>query len=351
MALVAQRLGGVCALLVLVTACGAQPDDGTVRVSIMTFNVENLFDTTDDPSRRDEAFLPFADKQTDAHRALCADITVERWRDECLYADWNDVVLQTKLDRIAAAILQEQSGRGPDIVVLQEVENRAVLERLRREFLAPADYGPAVLLEGQDTRGIDVAVLSRLPLDGDAILHAGVFTDYPRGERNDTRGILQVPLRLANGVGVTVFAAHFPAPFHPAAMRETAYRHLNELAAAVAPDRLIVAGGDFNTTRAEIAARDTLDRFVRPTWQRAQDHGCARCPGTYYYARDDVWNELDSVFWRTSAALDVAVVDVRLANQAPQQSTTDGKPRAFRLPAATGVSDHWPLVVELAVTR
>ncbi len=322
----------------------------TTRVSVLTFNVENLFDTRDDPDRRDEAYLPLAQKQSAAHKALCQDVVVPVWRDECLYQDWNERVLETKLERVAAAILKEPSGRGADIVILQEVENLAVLERLRTEYLGPAGYLPAVLIEGTDARGIDVAILSRWPLLFEAVLHPVTFADIPERARRDTRGILEATFAAPGARPVTVFAVHFPAPFHPPAMRERSYDVLNELRAAVPTDRLIVAGGDFNTTSTEVAARDTLNRKVRPHWQLAQDHGCTDCPGTHYYAPEDNWSFLDTVLWSAPADCKAEALSVRLANTAPEQATPAGTPAAFRLPAASGVSDHWPLFAELTLS-
>ena len=37
-----------------------------------------------------------------------------------------------------------------------------------------------------------------------------------------------------------------------------------------------------------------------------------------------------------------------LANETEAQITDAGTPRRFELPEATGVSDHWPLVLEVA---
>ena len=92
---------------------------------------------------------------------------VESWRDECLYLDWSDAALDFKLGVLAATIRQVNDGRGADIIALQEVENVAVLERLRSEYLGDLGYLPAILVEGTDTRGIDVAFLSKLPLLGE----------------------------------------------------------------------------------------------------------------------------------------------------------------------------------------
>ena len=336
---------------VLLASCAPAPASDAERIVVMTFNVENLFDTQDDPARRDETYLPLAAKDTAAHRALCADVPVAAWRNECLNWDWNDAVVATKLARLGAAVLAEGAGRGPDIVILQEVENRAIAEVLRREYLAAADYQPAILIEGQDTRGIDIAVLSRLPLAAEPALHPVTFSTYPRGPRNDTRGILEARFALPNGEPLTVFGVHFPAPYHPPAMRERSYEVLRALAEPLANKHLVIAAGDFNTTSEEIDERNTLDRLVRPFWQLAQDHGCDGCPGTYYYAPERRWNWLDTILWTGPDGALPDVASVRLANTTPAQVTAAGYPAAFRLPAATGVSDHWPVVVEFELPR
>ena len=90
------------------------PADGQ-SVSIMAFNVENLFDNVDDPGRNDATFLALEDKQTDEHRALCAEIDVKRWRDQCLYWDWSDAMIERKLEVVAEAILQVDGGRGHSV--------------------------------------------------------------------------------------------------------------------------------------------------------------------------------------------------------------------------------------------
>ncbi|MEM8981491.1 MAG: endonuclease/exonuclease/phosphatase family protein [Pseudomonadota bacterium] len=332
-------------------ACARTPTPDPATVTVMTFNVENLFDTVDDPDRRDETYLPLSAKQTAAHRALCADVAVDVWRRECLEWDWNERVYATKLERIANAILQENSGRGPDVIVLQEVENRAVVAALRDRFMPDAGYRTLALIEGQDTRGIDVAILSRLPLDGSPTLHPGFFDDYPNGPRNDTRGILEASLRLPSGVTLTVFAVHFPAPFHPHIMREQAYTHLNRLADKVSAAHVVVAAGDFNTTEEENRAHGLYERFLYPAWEIAHENGCEDCPGTFFYRRDQVWNHLDLILWRRPASdgPSVRIDDVRLANQAPFQTSPAGTPQPFDLPEALGVSDHWPVVAEFSI--
>ncbi len=326
-------------------------------LTIMTYNVENLFDNLDDPGKDDGTYFALADKQNEAHRTACARIEVPHWREQCLEWDWNDAIIDRKLRVIADAILQIGDGRGADIIALQEVENIHILERLRTDYLAHAGYLPALLVEGRDLRGIDVAFLSRLPVVGTPTLHAVAFEGVAEERVRDTRGILQADFRLPDGSLLTGFAVHFPAPFHPTEMREMAYRHLSGLLAALPADRPAFAAGDFNTTSNEDADKDLLGRLVRPEWTIAHEVGCADCPGTSYYARDASWSFLDMILWSPSRAAsdnrgagatwEIRADSVQLVNKTAAQVTDDGTPARFNLPEGSGVSDHWPLVLSI----
>ena len=74
-------------------------------VSVMTFNVENLFDNRNDAYKTDETYLEFSKKQTPIHIKNCEKISTKRWRDDCLYIDWTDEVIEHKLNSIASVIL------------------------------------------------------------------------------------------------------------------------------------------------------------------------------------------------------------------------------------------------------
>ena len=54
-------------------------------LSIMTYNVENLFDTLDDEGKDDKAYLPLAQKQSKDHIESCNKVKVQKWRNECLF--------------------------------------------------------------------------------------------------------------------------------------------------------------------------------------------------------------------------------------------------------------------------
>jgi len=323
------------------------------QVSIMAFNVENLFDTQDDPGKNDATYLPASVKSDPEHIAACNQIEVDRWRNDCLYLDWNEDALGFKLAQLAATILAYNDGLGPDIIALQEVENYRVLDRLRRERLSAAGYGEPVLIEGSDLRGIDVAFLSRLPVIGEPKLHPLDMSAFP-DRAMDTRGVLEASFELPDGTILTGYSVHFPAPFHPIEMRRVAYEHLNQLRATLPEHHVVFAAGDFNTPQREMEETTIMDDKVRPHWTVAHEVGCDGCLGTNYWSRGQSWSFLDMILFSPSTSsaltekrwtLDLNSIEVVTAYD--DQLHDDGTPKRFNLQTREGVSDHLPLVMVL----
>ncbi|MBT8106443.1 MAG: hypothetical protein HKP05_12490, partial [Woeseiaceae bacterium] len=73
--------------LLLRVNLGVPQADGN-GITVMSFNVQNLFDNVDDPGKDDKAYLRIADKRGNAHIMACNEIEVDAWRNECLYLDW-----------------------------------------------------------------------------------------------------------------------------------------------------------------------------------------------------------------------------------------------------------------------
>lgn len=348
---------GVLFLSALLTACNAGPanssesvemEEPDYSVTLMTLNVENLFDNIDDPDKFDMTYLPIEAKQNQEHEKECSFIRNPKWRNECLELDWSDEVVNQKLEVIAAVIRQVNDGTGPDIIALQEVENERILERLRNEHLSELGYLKSILIEGTDARGIDVAFLSKLPLVGEPTLHPLRIRTHQDRVR-DTRGVLEASFKLPDGTTLTGYSVHFPAPFHPTEMRVAAYEHLQTLKDALPDDALAFAAGDFNTTSTEDEREKLLDRMVRQEWQIAHE-SCQDCPGTYYYAPEDNWSFLDMILvsgtgedsgWR------IRENSVALAIDLPAQVTDRGTPAGYNSTSRQGASDHWPLILTL----
>ena len=101
------------------------------KLDIMFYNVENLFDTYDNPFTKDDDFLPNSDK------------------------NWDDDKFYTKLDRLSEVITAINKN-GPILIGLVEIENEYVLEQLiKNNNLKDINYSIAHF-DSPDVRGIDV---------------------------------------------------------------------------------------------------------------------------------------------------------------------------------------------------
>lgn len=102
------------------------------------YNLENLFDTIDDPNKNDEEFLPNGKNNWSSKRYLKK---IEHMSD------------------VISKIGDEIQTNGPVVIGVSEIENNTVLEDLiASPALAPLNYGYA-WVNGPDKRSVDVALL------------------------------------------------------------------------------------------------------------------------------------------------------------------------------------------------
>lgn len=319
------------------------------RVTLMTFNVENLFDTSDDPGKEDETFLPLSEKRTSSHRNKCLGIEVKKWREQCLSWDWSPEALAGKMENLSEVVRSVGDGRGPDILALQEVENLSVLKQWKETYLAGLSYQDPILIEGEDVRGIDVALLTKLKSARPPLLHRIPFDDMDKRRKKDTRGILEATLMLPDGKHMTVFVVHFPAPFHPAHVRRQALLFLNDLTKKKTDSAFVVALGDFNIPSEEDAATHVLDDIVAPAWLIAHRF-CGECLGTTYYLPKKSWSFLDMILVsKTIEKTRWNIMSARVVQSISKQKDAFGHPRSYDWPSYQGVSDHFPLAATLSV--
>lgn len=342
----------------LLVACSSHGEPESTRVSVMTWNVENLFDTEHDPGKEDFAYLPLSVKRAHPeYLANCATIEVAAWRRECAENDWTPALLDEKLKRLSAVIQQIDKGRGPDILLLEEVENSQVIEQLNAR-LDKSAYQTRVLLEGWDARGIDTAVLSRLPQWDTPRLHAVPYkalgNDDPARVSN-TRGILEVRLLLPGGQKAAIFALHLPSGGAPGYLRQQAVSYLAQLKRELPADVLPIVGGDFNINAGEEQRHGYIANDLASTWAVSQLIGCDGCKGSYYYHAKREWSFFDMLLFppqmTTAHGFNSWQVDpksIRLVHQSPYQLNRWGTPARFDgARHAQGVSDHWPVYAEI----
>jgi|TARA_B110000914_G_scaffold154182_1_gene135322 endonuclease/exonuclease/phosphatase family metal-dependent hydrolase len=306
--------------------------------SVMSFNVENLFDTQDDFKKDDKAFLPLSKKQLNKHKQSCKRIRVQVWKNECLYLDWNETVKDAKLINILNLIIAYEDS-GPDVIVFQEIENNNVLQQLFN-LLEPYGYSDYKLLEGNDYRGIDNAVISKYPIK-DSRLHYIKFS----GEfsNKDSRPILDVLIDI-NGTNVRFYGVHFPAPYLNFQMRESAFIALNQL--LIDNKEPSVALGDFNVIRTEAKSRNTFYN-QEIFWEISHHVGCNSCKGTYYYAPNNDWSFLDAILVSKGRNISFMPESIKLHTTSINMDKDNIKPVGFDVDTLEGVSDHIPLVAKI----
>ncbi len=326
------------------------------KVSIMSFNVENLFDDEDESEKNDEPYLSPEEKSKPSFVNKCRTQNTGRYLYECLEKDWSNRIVQRKLKRIAAVVAQVNKGYGPDILILQEIENEKILRKWRDEFLTKMNYQTLVLIEGPDDRGIDTAILSRLPQTSEAKLHLLDFNNIEDIKKEDirpTRGILQANLELPGGDKLAVFAVHFPAQGAPTQFRREALRQLVEITEQVPKDTKVLVGGDFNITGSEDWKQKYFRTIAGDRFTPSHVLGCKTCAGTIYYPRDKTWSFFDVLLFPKNMingedAWQVDPDSIRVLNDSVYQINRFGTPARFGSgKGAVGVSDHWPIYAEI----
>ncbi len=195
-------------------------------ISVMNFNVENLFDPYDDPNKRDEEFTP----EGKLH-----------WTIEKLDAKLKN------LTEILISIKNTDSSICPDILVLEEIENSWVLKRWKDNFLQACGYAHIIVDNiSPDVRGIRVAVMTKLEVASKPRSHL-VYTGG--------RTVLETQLKIANS-NLTVFANHWKSRLTRPGSNDNGEEKRNRYAQFIRkridaileenPDEDIIVAGDLN---------------------------------------------------------------------------------------------------------
>jgi endonuclease/exonuclease/phosphatase family metal-dependent hydrolase len=214
------------------------------------YNVLNLFDDADDPYRWDEATPAKPRKQLEA---LASSIR--------------------KLDA--------------DVVALEEVENRGYLERFVEVFLPDMGYEHVVEFEGNDDRGIDVALISRIPV-GAVQSNRHIQFPGPDGKpMRFARDVLEVTLQPSNAEDFQVWVVHLVSNFEgreyaePFRLAETKQlRKMLDAELTRNSNARFVVAGDFNDTWDSQSLQTVVGEGPLKLWSAALDH-TGKTPITY----------------------------------------------------------------------
>ena len=313
-----------------------------VRLRIATFNCENLF-----------ARYKFK-SNTNPEKAVRDGWTVDKTK-------FHEFKKEER--KITAKVIKATKA---DVIALQEVENMAVLKKFRTKFLQSRKIYPYVLLiDGNDPRKIDVAVLSKYPLKN---INTHINEYNAKNTPIFSRDCLECDVMLSSRKKIRLYVNHFKSMMDPKSKckgRETTRKR--RMAQAIQVKRIVQKTGrrrhfailgDFNDYR----EHDTQGRSAIRTltdWNKVVDVAS-------YLDKDDRWTH----YWKGKKSCDIGekytqldyiLISKSLARKNKKinpeiirigMSTTAEKYKGYRLPEInkkTKASDHAPIVVELNV--
>ena len=296
-------------------------------LSVMFWNVENFFDWRNDSTTvSDLEFSPAGERH------------------------WTWKRFQAKANAFAKALfwVEGETGRLPDIIGLEEVENAFVLRQvLQKTALRKTDY-KYVHYDSPDRRGIDVALLYRSSVL--ELLDSKPCHLYAADTVMATRDILLCVFQR-EAPDSTIFAVlvnHHPSKYGGAAesepRRRIAVERLRFLAdslAAIGIDR-IIAGGDFNDT-----PDNPVFRLLEPALMPTHLDLYRRGQGTIKY--DGKWDLIDHIYV-SPGRITPSMRILRIPFLLTRDNVHSGeKPlRTYTGPRHTaGVSDHLPVLLKV----
>jgi len=163
------------------TAQGKKKDP----IQVVFYNVENLFDTINDPTTNDDEFTPDSSNH------------------------WTQPRYQKKLTDLAKVLSSITPNGLPEVVGLCEVENRQVVEDLFRTEALKGGNFKVIHEESADKRGIDVAMAYNAKCMKE-LYHQSIRFSFENDPEAATRDILYAKM-LAKKDTLHFFVNHWPS--------------------------------------------------------------------------------------------------------------------------------------------
>lgn len=155
-------------------------------LTIVFYNVENLFDILNDPNTADEEFLPESPKKWDSEKYM------------------------KKITDLSLVLSSVNSKELPALIGLAEIENRKTVEDLASSSaLKKGKYG-IVHFDSKDERGIDVALLYSQD-EVELLDSKSILVSFGKDIQDVTRDILYAKCRIKGDNVYHVFVNHWPS--------------------------------------------------------------------------------------------------------------------------------------------
>lgn len=310
----------------------------------MSYNVENLFDTINDPAKNDEDFLPEGKNNW----------TAERYN--------------KKLQHLSDVIAAPNEKNLPVVIGFYEVENKQVLKNLAATpKLAKAKYS-VVHFDSPDQRGIDVAMMYQ-PAKLKVLSAKPLTVELPVDPPYPTRDILMVKTLAAKTDTIFFFMNHWPSrrggeeQSEPSRIKAASVlRSVLDSIVRKTPTAKLIIMGDFNDYPVNKSICETLaaDSILQPQKTTGLFNMAYQSEinnlGTYNY-KDD-WGMLDQFIVSysllnakkglrvTTTALKILKENFMLyfkkGSAESKPNATYGGPNYYG-----GYSDHLPVYMEL----
>jgi hypothetical protein len=316
--------------LLFVSSLDAQRGD----IRVMFYNLENLFDTIDNPETNDEEFLPKGDKKWDSYRY------------------WNKI---NKTFQVIAAV---GGKRLPEIVGCCEIESYAPLRHLVMN--TPLSKYPYTIIhkDSPDSRGIDVALMYQ-PDKVQLLSKEYITVRFLSDTAKKTRDILFARFKTPHDDTLNIFFNHWPSrrggqqysERFRVQVAKIEQQKLDSIQSANAGAKILIMG-DFND-EPQNKSLGVLESAGMHNLSKSLQEKC-KC-GTYRYKSK--WNMLDQVLvspmllegkgLKTSPA-DLKIYKGRFLLE--NEDTYGGqKPyRTYLGPRYVGgFSDHLPIYIDL----
>ncbi|MCF7943362.1 MAG: endonuclease/exonuclease/phosphatase family protein [Spirochaetia bacterium] len=337
------------ALLFILAACspgctlqGAERSDILV---IMSWNVENLFDGTDNGTEYQD-FDPGE-------------------------GNWDTARYHVRLAAVSRLIL-ELADPQPDIICLQEVEHRGVVNDLAAHYLGKEGYTYTAVTEASNS-AVQQAVISKYPITS-AKVHAGSgLSSY------SSRPVLEVSVQTGNEV-VILLNNHWKSRREGPEQTELSRLESARAAASVIEEHieqnsraLILLAGDLNENADEY---ERVNRAYKTALMPVSETGGGLTitgipeeaigsvlyngwldkrtetglPGSYSYR--GAWSTLDHIMISSAGfdgtGWDFAAFDVYAHSEILSESN---QPAGWDMRSGLGYSDHLPVVMQLERVR
>lgn len=273
------------------TSCNFEKTPDSIILAF--YNVENLFDTINDPKINDEEFLPDGRQK------------------------WNTEKYIHKIENLSAVLLSIDTINPPAFIGLAEVENKRVLEELI-SFSGLKKYNYKIIhQDSPDFRGIDVAFIYRPELYRPEY-NEWINITFPFDSSYTTRDILYSKGIVLGNETVHLFVNHWTSRYGGQEATKAKRKYLAELIKSKSdailkndPNANIIIMGDLNDNPTDVSLTEGLKaRSISTPIQADKLYNISldkfeKGEGTLYYRSWDLFDQIivSGSFLKENAAI------------------------------------------------